>query len=335
MPLPRTTIAFRWGARLLLFVALLAVLLFGFRAFNSYVVLRSAYQLGEPSVSSVRAWMTRGYVSTRNNAPTASLLENLALPAETPLDTTLVAIADARHVARIDFVRRVQIAIVAVAPTDAPAESGADPDTSGSLTEGSLSALLVYSYPAIAAVFLFGAIGAPLPTGFAAVLAGSLAAAGKINGLLVWAIAVIASSIGDVVDYGVGRIAQKRFIARHGRLFGYSAERRARVQFLFNRWGGVTVLLTRTLVSHLSPLASLLAGISHYGFAAFLAFAIVGRILWTSAYIGLGYYFGQDLDAASGLLTNLTGLLISAGIGAAMVVFLARGRRQRRAADPV
>jgi membrane-associated protein len=334
MTRPKISLAIRWAAGLLLLVAVVAVLVFGFRTFNSFIVLRSAYHLGEPSVSSVRAWMTLGYVSTTYGAPAADLLDSLGLPADIPLDTTLATIADDRHVARIDFVRRVQGAIVAVAPADVPADASTGSETSGSLTEGTLSALLLYSYPAMAAVFLLGAIGAPLPTGFAAVLAGSLAASGRLSWLLAGAIAVVASSVGDIVDYGVGRVAHERFVARHGRFFGYSEARRARVQALFDRWGGVTVLLTRTLVSHLSPLASLLAGISRYRFAAFLAFAIVGRVLWTGAYIGLGYYFGHDLDAASGFLANLTGLLISAGIGAAMVVFLVRGRQPSEAAKP-
>jgi len=65
----------------------------------------------------------------------------------------------------------------------------------------------------------------------------------------------------------------------------------------------------------------LLAGVSRYPPLAFLMYSIVGRALWTTAYVGLGYSVGSDLDAAAGFLQNLTGFLASlailAGLGLA------------------
>jgi membrane protein DedA with SNARE-associated domain len=90
-----------------------------------------------------------------------------------------------------------------------------------------------------------------------------------------------------------------------------------RVQALFDRWGGVTVLLTRTLVSHLSSVMSLLAGVARYRFASFIAFAFAGRVIWTSAYLGLGYGVGSDIEAASTFLANLSGLVLSLAVLAA------------------
>src|SRR5690606_26514612 len=104
------------------------------------------------------------------------------------------------------------------------------------------------------------------------------------------------------------------FIARYGRFVGYTGRNRERVERLFGRWGGATVLLTRTLVSHLSSVASLLAGLSRYALTPFLVWAAAGRIIWTAAYLGLGYFIGNDLGAASGFLTNLTGLVLSVAL---------------------
>jgi membrane protein DedA with SNARE-associated domain len=42
-----------------------------------------------------------------------------------------------------------------------------------------------------------------------------------------------------------------------------------------------------------------------------LAIAVVGRVMWTSAYLGLGYVIGASLEAATGFLTNLSGFLLS------------------------
>ena len=108
---------------------------------------------------------------------------------------------------------------------------------------------------------------------------------------------------------------------RHGRWVGYTPARRVHVQSLFDRWGSLTVFITRTFVSYLSSLASLLAGISHFRLSKFLAIAFVGRLIWTAAYLGLGYGIGGDWEAASGFLTNFSALLLSSMLllGAATV----------------
>jgi len=50
---------------------------------------------------------------------------------------------------------------------------------------------------------------------------------------------------------------------------------------------------------------------------AFLALTVLGRLLWTSAYLGLGYAVGSDPEAATGFLANLSGLLVSLAVLAA------------------
>ena len=60
----------------------------------------------------------------------------------------------------------------------------------------------------------------------------------------------------------------------------------------------------------LSSVASLLAGVSRFRLSKFIAIAVVGRLMWTAAYLGLGYVIGADLEAATGFLTNVSGFLL-------------------------
>jgi membrane protein DedA with SNARE-associated domain len=129
--------------------------------------------------------------------------------------------------------------------------------------------------------------------------------------ILAGAVTVLASVLGDIVGYALGRLLGWRVLERHGRWFGFTPARRARAQRLFERWGLLTVFITRTFVSYLSSIASVLSGASHFRLSKFLAIATVGRVLWASAYLGLGYAIGGDLEAAAGFLTNLSGFLIS------------------------
>jgi membrane protein DedA with SNARE-associated domain len=316
--------ALRAIAALLVVVALLGTFAFANRTWGTFLVLRSAYQVGLPAVSTVRAWMTIGHIAKTYRVPLPALAGRLDLPPLTPPDTPLYDIADERGVDRIDLVQEVQGVIADIGPTPVSDEVLGKTTSSGGLTDAFLAAILAYSYPALALILVLGAIGAPVPTGIATVLAGSLAAGGAMTWPLVAAVAITASVSGDIVGYGFGRVAGDRFVARHGYLIGYAGHRKRRVEWLFQRWGGATVLITRTLVSHLSSLASLLAGLSRYGFAAFLGYAAVGRVVWTAAYLGLGYFVGNDLEAASGFLANLTGLIVSLAIAGAAALYVVR-----------
>ncbi|MFN3658122.1 MAG: DedA family protein [Pseudolabrys sp.] len=285
--------------------------LFGLRSYGSYLLLRSAYEAGRPEASSLRAWMTLDHIAATYRVPVDVLIERLRLPPGTPHTDNLKTIADRRGIARFDFVREAQRAVGASAP---PAGENVADKSQGfiaGLSDRVLSAVLAYGYPALAATFLFGAMGAPLPTGLVAVLAGSLAALGHVQWVAAAAVTILASLAGDALAYLVGRLVSEGFINRHGRWIGYSGNRRTRVQALFARWGGVTVLFTRTLASHSSSIMSLLAGLSRYRLSAFLAYSAVGRLVWTSAYLGLGFALGSHIDAASQFLANLSGLLLA------------------------
>jgi len=72
---------------------------------------------------------------------------------------------------------------------------------------------------------------------------------------------------------------------------------------------------------------------SRYRFASFILIALTGRIVWTGAYMGLGYSVGGNLDSATGFLANVTGLLVSLLVvwGSATVIILSPPRRSQRA----
>jgi membrane protein DedA with SNARE-associated domain len=307
----------RWAHWLLLalfVVASVATAIFGLRAYHSLQLLRSAYAVGAPGVSSIRPWMTLRYVASTYRAPQAALIEHLGLAAETQPDTSLRTLAEQAGLAPVQYVQRVQQAVADVAPALGADRTNKTTSWLSAVGDRFLAALLVYGYPILGLTLLLGAIGLPLPTGLSTAVAGSLAAQGQLSWLWASTIAVTSSVAGDMIGYGLGHVLGLKFLERRGHWLGYTPARRARVEQLFSHWGVLTVLLSRTLVSHLSSVVSLLAGSSRYRLYEFLALAIVGRMLWTSAYLALGYGVGGDLDAATAFLKNLTGLLVSLAI---------------------
>jgi membrane protein DedA with SNARE-associated domain len=285
--------------------------LFGLRTYHSFQLLRSAYEVGAPKTSAVRGWMTLRFVATTYHTAEMALTERLGLPPNTDPNTSLKSLADQSNISPREFVQRVQRAVAELAANVGTDHDGATSGWFSAISDEVLTALLVYGYPVLGLTLLLGAIGLPLPDGLAMAVAGSLAAQGRMDWAWAGAIAVAASVLGDAVAYGIGGMLGQDVLERRARWIGYTSARRARVQALFDQWGSLTVFITRTFVSYLSSVASLLAGMSRFGLSKFLAIAIAGRVLWTAAYLDLGYAIGADLEAAAGFLTNLSILLVA------------------------
>jgi membrane protein DedA with SNARE-associated domain len=302
----RSKRARRIGAAICL-LSLLPAIWFGIRSYRSLLLVASAYELGAPEISNVRPWMTIRYAAETFRVSVPALIARLGLPPATSPDRVLRTVAEERGLSPFAFTQEVQRAIADISPARAPPpDERAEPAAGDDI----LSAILVYGYPALGLALLLGAMGAPLPTGFATILAGSLAARGSMSWPAAGAIAIGASMLGDAIAYGAGRALGREFVERRGRWLGVTPARWERVQRLFDHWGGLTVLATRTLVSHLSSVVSLLAGIGGYRLAGFVAFALLGRVLWTAAYLGLGYAIGSQLETATEFLKNLTGFVV-------------------------
>jgi membrane protein DedA with SNARE-associated domain len=156
-----------------------------------------------------------------------------------------------------------------------------------------------------------GSIGVPLPDGLLTVAAGSLIAQQRMDWAAAGTVAVAATVAGDMAGYYLGFWMGTEFLDRRGSWVGYTPARRRQVQSLFERWGWTSVLLTRTFISSISPVVNLVAGAGRYRPGAFLGAAVIGRILWTGAYLGLGYAAGGALEAANAFLTNVAVLLVT------------------------
>lgn len=150
-----------------------------------------------------------------------------------------------------------------------------------------------------------------MPAGPLAALTGVLSFDGLMSGIPT-ALTILAAAVaGDLLIYLVGCKTDDAKLVRYGRWIGYTATNRVRVLHLFERWGGLTLLLTRSLVAHISAVASLLAGSSGIRLRLFLSYALLGRLVWLFIYFGLGYLVGSDFDMASSFLSYLSLFLLA------------------------
>ncbi|HVR59961.1 MAG TPA: DedA family protein [Pseudolabrys sp.] len=315
-----------WAATAIVIVALIAGAFFGIRTYGTYRLLQSATQTGVPSTSGIRPWMTIGYVAGSYDVAFITLVSRLQLSPDTDPKSTLKDIADRTSLPRIEFTQRVQRAVADTAPIQkSPASSG----WLATLNDSILSLILTYGYVAFGTTLLLAALGLPLPSGIAVTIAGSLLAQGKLDWALTFTIGIVASLLGDIGGYVVGRVFGPSLLANWGPFLGLSLIRQTFLAGLLSRWGASTVFLSRTLISTFSTVVSLLAGVSRYSATRFAVLSLVGRSFWTFAYLWLGYTIGTEVEAAASFLRNLSGLLFSLLVLSASFAILIKGNASR------
>ena len=159
-------------------------------------------------------------------------------------------------------------------------------------------------------------VGLPVPAVPALVLAGALAADGRLSALAVLGVALIASSIGDAAWYLAGRIYGTRVMKLLCRvsLSPDSCVRQTESQF--ERWGKLTLILGK-FVPGLSTIAPPLAGVMRMGWPSFLVLNSIGVAIWAGAAVGAGMVFHAQVDYLIRRLEDLG--VVAASLGGALL----------------
>ena len=121
--------------------------------------------------------------------------------------------------------------------------------------------------------------------------AGSLAAVGKMNVHLLFALLAATAILGDNVNYAVGRfLGEKTLNADNPRFL--KKEHLERTHRFFERHGGKTVILAR-FVPIVRTFTPFVAGAGRMTYLRFLSYDVAGGIAWTLTFIYGGYFFGN------------------------------------------
>lgn len=120
--------------------------------------------------------------------------------------------------------------------------------------------------------------------------AGSIAAVGKMNVHVLVLLLVTAAFVGNVVNFTVGKFfGEKLFANPDSKLF-----KRAyleKTQDFYARHGGKTLIITR-FVPIIRTFAPFVAGMSNMHYGRFMAFNLIGALLWVLLLTYGGYFFG-------------------------------------------
>jgi membrane protein DedA with SNARE-associated domain/rhodanese-related sulfurtransferase len=165
-------------------------------------------------------------------------------------------------------------------------------------------------------------IGIPLPAIPTLVVAGALAAVGKLSAVAVFAVALLACVIADVTWYIAGRRYGNRVMRI---LCGISLTPDSCVseaQTRFERFG-LNVLLIAKFIPGVALLAPPLAGATRIGWMSFLLFDAAGGALWVAAGMGGGMLLGSQIERLLEYLQNYgaAAILLVVALVAAYIAF--------------
>ena len=122
-------------------------------------------------------------------------------------------------------------------------------------------------------------------------VAGAFAALGSLN--LVWVLVLlsVAAILGDTINYWVGNyIGPRVFQMENSRIF--KKEYLDRTHQFYEKYGPITIVIGR-FVPIIRTFAPFLAGVGSMTYGKFLAYNVVGGILWILLFTLGGYFFGN------------------------------------------
>ena len=184
-----------------------------------------------------------------------------------------------------------------------------------------------YGYAAVAGFLLLENFGLPLPGETILIAASIYAGAGKLNIIVVWTVAVVASIIGDNIGFAIGHYGGERVILKYGRYMFITDKRLTAAQNFFNKYGGPVVTVAR-FIAGLRQLNGIVAGTADMHWRTFLMFNTIGAILWVSVWSGLGYLAGNHINAIYAQLRHFE-LLALAVVAVFLILHIVRKLRQK------
>ncbi len=120
--------------------------------------------------------------------------------------------------------------------------------------------------------------------------------------------AAIAAISGDSVGYFIGhKFGRKLYDKENSRFFQKDHLKKA--EEFYNKHGGKTIILAR-FMPFIRTFAPVVAGMAAMDYKTFLAYNIVGGILWGSGVSYAGYFLGSAIPNVDKYLLPIIGLIV-------------------------
>jgi membrane-associated protein len=142
---------------------------------------------------------------------------------------------------------------------------------------------------------------------------GIAASLGHFNIGVLLILCIIAAIAGDSFGYWMGSFfGEKLFTKAHKRIL--RPEYLEKTQYFFQKYGRKTIIISR-FVPIVRTFAPIFAGIGKMPYKTFLAFNVIGGVVWAGGVLSLSYYLGKKVPQVQEYL----GVIIIVIIGVSLL----------------
>ena len=160
----------------------------------------------------------------------------------------------------------------------------------------------------VAALECSAFLGLVVPGESLVLVGGFFAGSGQLDvGDLIIVVA-IGAILGDSIGYELGRYFGRSWLLRYGRWLSLRQAHLDRVDDFFKRHGGETVFMGR-FIGFLRVLAPFVAGSSRMPYGRFLFYNATGAVLWSTAFVLIGYFVGASWDIVAKWIGRASAIL--------------------------
>lgn len=157
---------------------------------------------------------------------------------------------------------------------------------------------IIRNYGTLTYLFLFGIIFMEtglvvtpfLPGDSLLFAAGAFAGLGDLNVMVVFVLLSLAAIAGDTVNYWIGHSIGPR--AFSGNIRFLKKEYLDRTHAFYEKHGGKTIILAR-FIPIIRTFAPFVAGVGAMTYRRFIAYNVIGGIVWVAIFTFGGYFFGN------------------------------------------
>lgn len=188
------------------------------------------------------------------------------------------------------------------------------------MTQTLINLVGTWGYLAILVTMAAESAGVPISSEIVVPLGGALASQGKLNLLLVVAVASLANLIGSLIAFYLSRrFGERVVLSRLGRALGLSRGHLRLANRFFARVGLWAVFAGR-LLPIVRTYISFPAGISKIGYVRFTLATLAGAIPWNLVLAYAGYQLGKNYESVA---ATISPFVIPIAIGVVILLAVA------------
>jgi len=155
--------------------------------------------------------------------------------------------------------------------------------------------------------------------------AGAFAALGSFKILLLLLLLIAAAILGDTANYWIGHFFGEKLIANPR--VPIKKEHIEKTKAFFDKHGGKTIILAR-FVPIVRTFAPFVAGVGRMHYGEFIAYNVIGGVLWITLFLGAGYFFGNIPAVQHNFTLVIMGIILVSVLP--MILEVLKGRRLKQ-----